>query len=117
MDHTIMGTLLGQSRYGKLATVIKDRILHGEWQPGQMLPSETALSEEYGVALGTIRQAMSLLVQDGIVQRLQGKGTFVTRGLNGASISVSATSTDGLGFTGEGKGIAAVATALLSKRK
>jgi GntR family transcriptional regulator len=78
--------LLGQSRYGTLATALRQRVLDGEWKPGQMLPSEAALASGYGVALGTMRQALALLVEDGIVRRQHGKGTFVSTGLDSASM-------------------------------
>lgn len=76
----------GQSRYGKLAQALRDRILQGEWSPGEIIPAESALAQSYGVALGTIRQALSLLVEDGVLHRRHGKGTFVTKGVDGASM-------------------------------
>ncbi len=76
----------GQSRYGKLALALRDRILQGEWAPGEVIPAESALAQSYGVALGTIRQALALLVEDGVLQRRHGKGTFVTKGVDGASM-------------------------------
>ena len=79
-------SIIGQSRYGSLAAAMRQRILDGEWLPGQMIPSETLLAQSYGVALGTLRQALSLLVQDGVLRRQHGKGTFVGRGLENASM-------------------------------
>lgn len=76
----------GQSRYGNLAFAMRDRILQGEWAPGDVIPAESALAQSYGVALGTIRQALALLVEDGVLQRRHGKGTFVTQGVGGASM-------------------------------
>jgi GntR family transcriptional regulator len=76
----------GQSRYGTLALALRDRILQGEWAPGDTIPAESTLAQSYGVALGTIRQALALLVEDGVLQRRHGKGTFVTKGVDGASM-------------------------------
>lgn len=76
----------GQSRYGWLAGALRSRILQGEWAPGQAIPPESALSQSYGVALGTMRQALSLLVSDGLLERKHGKGTFVKSGLGGATM-------------------------------
>jgi GntR family transcriptional regulator len=86
MVTTLLRHTPGQSRYGKLALALRERILQGEWAPGEVIPAESALAQSYGVALGTIRQALSLLVEDGVLQRRHGKGTFVTKGVNGASM-------------------------------
>lgn len=83
---TVMRKFVGQSRYGTLAQALRERILQGEWVPGAAIPSEALLSQSYGVALGTIRQAVALLVQDGVLQRIHGRGTFVSNGLDGATM-------------------------------
>ncbi len=76
----------GQSRYGWLAASLRARITQGEWVPGTALPAETALAKEHGVALGTLRQALALLVAQGLLERQHGRGTFVRVGLGGASM-------------------------------
>ena len=76
----------GQSRYGWLAASLRARITQGEWVPGTALPSEVALAKEHGVALGTLRQALALLVAQGLLERQHGRGTFVRAGLGGASM-------------------------------
>jgi GntR family transcriptional regulator len=81
-----VASALGQSRYGGVASALRERILAGEWGPGEAIHAEATLAQSYGVALGTIRQALSLLVEDGLLERRHGKGTFVSPGLSGASM-------------------------------
>lgn len=76
----------GQSRYGWLAAAMRARITQGDWTPGEAIPPESALAKSYGVALGTIRQAIALLVADGLLERRQGRGTYVKAGIGGASM-------------------------------
>lgn len=76
----------GQSRYGWLASGLRARIALGEWTPGTALPPEALLAKEQGVALGTLRQALALLVAEGLLERRHGRGTFVRAGLGGASM-------------------------------
>jgi GntR family transcriptional regulator len=74
----------GQSRYAALAGALRQRVVDGEWPPGTALPAETTLSTEHGVALGTLRRALELLAEQGLIERHHGKGTFVRGGLSGA---------------------------------
>lgn len=65
-------------RYLQIADLMRRRIARGQWPIGQQLPSLEVLVEEFGVSRVTVRQAMTLLAQEGLVSRQQGKGTFVT---------------------------------------
>jgi len=65
--------------FRKLAHSIRVQIMDGEWGPGDKIPSENEFSDRYGLAPGTVRQALSTLVDDGLLERIHGKGTFVRR--------------------------------------
>ncbi|SNT18936.1 GntR family transcriptional regulator [Noviherbaspirillum humi] len=73
-------------RYEQIREHLRRRIFAGEWAPGAALPAETELAKEYEVALGTMRKAIELMVDDGLIERLHGKGTFVRGELQQASM-------------------------------
>jgi GntR family transcriptional regulator len=56
---------------------ILSSITLGQWPTGTPLPNETVLAKEFGVSVGTLRKAVDELVQDKILVRQQGRGTFV----------------------------------------
>ncbi len=53
-------------------------IAEGAYQVGQKLPSEAELCEQYKVSRGTVREAVKMLFQQGLLIREQGRGTFIT---------------------------------------
>ncbi|ACL06589.1 transcriptional regulator, GntR family [Desulfatibacillum aliphaticivorans] len=65
--------------YSQLAMIIKEDIATGRLQPGIRIPSESKLAKQYDVSLMTIRQAIGVLVEEGLVKRVHGSGTFVRR--------------------------------------
>jgi len=63
--------------YYRLKTHILAQIRAGTYAPGQMLPSERQLQEEHAVSRATVRQALTELVNEGVLERRQGVGTIV----------------------------------------
>jgi GntR family transcriptional regulator len=56
---------------------MRERITSGVWQAGQMLPAEMELCTLYGVSRTTLRQAISALVDEGLILRERGRGSFI----------------------------------------
>ncbi|MGE0453126.1 MAG: GntR family transcriptional regulator [Vicinamibacteria bacterium] len=64
--------------YYQLGSVLREKILSGQFAAGQRLPTEADLSAEYGVSRITVRQALSALEGEGLIRREAGRGTFVS---------------------------------------
>ncbi|KAA0074833.1 FadR family transcriptional regulator [Mycolicibacterium sp. P9-64] len=68
-----MTTTLAQ----RVVAGVKDKILAGVLPPGHKLPSETELVEEFGVSRTVVREAVTRLRAEGMVETFQGRGSFV----------------------------------------
>lgn len=63
--------------YRQLADILQGQIESGKLPPDSRLPSETTLIQEYGVARGTVRQAIAVLRDRDLVVTVQGRGSYV----------------------------------------
>lgn len=67
--------------YGRLAALFREKMASGEWDVGQRLPNVADLAKMHGVSPVTVRGAIGLLADDGLIFSRQGRGTFVTNQL------------------------------------
>jgi GntR family transcriptional regulator len=65
------------SRYLQLASLFRRRIETGDWAIGQQTPTVDDLTAECGVARATVRRALDMLEEEGLIERYRAKGTFV----------------------------------------
>ena len=63
--------------YLQISEAISREIAAGVWPDGARLPTEAALAKKLGVAIGTLRKALALLEERGLLERIQGSGTYV----------------------------------------
>ncbi len=71
------GTPVPPSR--QVAGLLRAQIDSGELAPGAALPSILRLSQEHGIATNTVRKALQILKDEGLIETVVGYGTFVRR--------------------------------------
>lgn len=80
--------------YLQLARNLRDQIASGGIDPGSALPSERDLSEMTGMSRVTVRKGLDQLIDEGLLFRKQGSGTFVTRRIEAPNSALSSFSDD-----------------------
>ncbi|MCF7854040.1 MAG: GntR family transcriptional regulator [Candidatus Pacebacteria bacterium] len=72
-------TLANQTKTYELREHLRQEILRGKWQVGDRLPTEADIRTQYGVSNTTVREAVLGLVNDGLLERRRGSGTYVCK--------------------------------------
>ncbi len=94
-EHEVVSELnhnSSQALYAQLEEIIREAIENGNWLPGEAIPSERELSRIYQLSRMTVRRTIDALVTDGLLYRVDGKGTFVSD----PKVSFQALTLDGL---------------------
>jgi GntR family transcriptional regulator len=68
-----------QPLYVQVRNMLVQRISSGQWRPGELIPNEFQLASEYNVSQGTVRKALIALEAEKLIERQQGRGTYVAR--------------------------------------
>ena len=63
--------------YHQLYEILRGSITRREWRPGDMIPPESELIETHGVSRTTVRQVLDMLVNEGLIYRQRGRGSYV----------------------------------------
>jgi len=75
-----------QKLYVQVADLLRGQIREGCWLPGARLPNLEDLASHFGVAVVTVRQAIAILEEEGLVRSRHGRGTFVEKDLKQKNI-------------------------------
>lgn len=70
------------SKTHRLYLLLQEQIAAGAWASGERLPSELQLAAQYSLSRVTVRRALAGLARDGVIRKLPGAGTFVTKPAN-----------------------------------
>src|SRR5271168_2882538 len=86
----------GVSLHRQLFLVLHDEIARGAIAPGDALPTEQSLCDQFGVSRITVRRALADLAEQGYIERRQGVGSFVREHAPSEPVSAGRSYMDGL---------------------
>ena len=78
MERLVIDPHAPEPSYQQLAALLRERIESGKIGPREALPSITYLKGETGLAVGTIRKAIGVLIDEGLAYTVPGRGTFAS---------------------------------------